>query len=181
MKLQSILSATFSILLAAAAGACSHESEEPSGDQASYGGEEQGHEHEANEEEGHGHEDFPPALRAFHDVFAPIWHGDPGESRAVAACQALDQLVETSGPVGALGDSAGDAGETAEDAADDEISSESSTVGGPFVSAIGRLQEACPPVIEGPTEDNVATVETILGDIHEGFHAILEVVVPEHG
>jgi hypothetical protein len=42
--------------------------------------------HGPDQEHGRHHHHFTGALEGFHDVFAPLWHMDPGPERAEKAC-----------------------------------------------------------------------------------------------
>ena len=47
---------------------------------------EEGHEAGHGEGPGHHHGHMPPALHEFHEVLAPLWHGDKGPDRVTKTC-----------------------------------------------------------------------------------------------
>jgi hypothetical protein len=51
-----------------------------------------GHRHGASGEPGKHHKDLPPALDAFHDRLAPVWHSTPGTERIAKACAEAKDL-----------------------------------------------------------------------------------------
>ena len=45
------------------------------------------------------HPDLPPAMAAFHDRMAPLWHAAPGPQRTADTCAAARELVELGGGI----------------------------------------------------------------------------------
>lgn len=92
MRTPKILSLT--LLLGLAGFGCgSSEPAAPTHAEATSGGEGEAH------AEGHEHPALPPDLAAFHEVLAPVWHQDPGDGRAHAACDASQDFMQFSANV----------------------------------------------------------------------------------
>jgi hypothetical protein len=83
-----------SALLAACGGAATPAPNTPSTPPAQFQGGGQGGGHEKHE-----HGDLPPAMKAFHDVLAPVWH-DKSPDRAKNACAQALAMNDKAGAVG---------------------------------------------------------------------------------
>jgi len=127
------------------------------------------HHHDAHHGAGHHgarhhgdhHGDAPAAIVAFHDVLAPAWHSEPGETRQAAACAAVEELATRA---------------TALETAPEENTGSSedwSQAAGALGSSVGDLREACSAA---PPDD----VEGQLSIVHDAFHALTE-LLPGHG
>jgi hypothetical protein len=114
---------------------------EPGHDQA------EGH---GEEHEGH-HAQMGGAVKAFHDVLAPVFHMEKGPGRVESTCKVGGSLKEQA----ALVES---------EAGSDEAAKKRATK---LVFAVIALQKGC-------LEEGRATVESDLDSVHEAFHAVME-------
>ncbi|HJL00721.1 MAG TPA: hypothetical protein RMH85_31530 [Polyangiaceae bacterium LLY-WYZ-15_(1-7)] len=117
----------------------------------------EGHSDEGDEEHGA----LPAPLRAYHDVFAPIWHGEESE-RVAGTCAAAEELLNLATEHHRWARE----GEMAEDAAYLEAAAELVSV----TRAYGEQCAADPAVID----------PAAVAGIHDAFHACLEAGHSEH-
>ena len=121
------------------------------------GGTEHPAEHHESTGGGEHHEALPPALDAFHEILAPLWHAEAGEERTDRTCSAMDsfrtraEAVRSSPPPPAAeSDSAG--WQSAADA-----------LGG----SVDALAAAC-------AADGRPAFAESFERVHEAFHALVE-------
>lgn len=120
------------------------------------GGHDAPHEHEhgpgAGHHEEHGdHHGAAGAVKAFHDVLAPVYHAEKTPARTEQACGAVPSFKERSAAVGA------EAGDDAKKKASADA----------LVGAIGNLEKAC-------AEAGRVQVDPSLEKVHDAFHAVVE-------
>jgi len=125
------------------------------------------HPHGDEQRAGHQHR-MAETQERFHDVFAPIWHSDPGPERAAQACDAASQIQD-------LGISAaGAAIEGVEAPAEDDEAygdyDDAMNLSTEMESATRLL------VVDGCGGDapDVEIVDRTLGRIHDIFHRSME-------
>jgi hypothetical protein len=117
-----------------------------------HGGKE--HDHHGGKEHDH-HHGFVGALDGFHEVFAPIWHMQPGPERLKKACDELTRLTEKAAAV--------QSGPVPEPAKADETGWK--TEAGALVTEVDGLKADC-AVKERPG------VEARLKTVHDGMHKL---------
>jgi len=127
------------------------------------------HAHPHGDEQAHHAHRMAPAQEAFHDVFAPIWHSDPGPERAAQACDAAAQIQD-------LGISAASAAtEGVEPPSEDDTEAY-----GAYDDALSLTTEMESTtrllVVDGCGGDapDVEIVDQSLGRIHDIFHQAME-------
>lgn len=140
-----ILSIAITLFLSACGGSSAGSTSEPATSEAQ-GGEQA--------EQGGAHPSMPPELVALHDVLAPVWHAEPGATRAELACAEASRLDEESRAVAAAAPPEG-VDPSAWSAAAERLSAGSAAL----VSECGAAG----------TE-----VETRLSELHDAFHALLD-------
>lgn len=109
------------------------------------------HEHHDEHHEGGHHPKMEGAIKAFHDVLAPVYHADKGPGRAEKACSATSPMKEAAAKV--AGEPKGDpeSWKTASSALD---------------QSIADLEASC--------KGDMSTAESALEKVHDAFHALLE-------
>jgi hypothetical protein len=118
------------------------------------GGHEAQHEHEhgaGHHEERGDHHGAAGAVKAFHDVLAPVYHAEKNPARTEQACGAVPSFKERGAAVGT------EAGNDAKKKAAAEA----------LVGAVGNLEKAC-------AESGRAQVDPSLEKVHDAFHAVVE-------
>jgi hypothetical protein len=107
------------------------------------------------------HGDLPPAVHAFHELLAPLWHADPGDQRTNDTCAKLEDMrqraadiVVAEPPAAASADQAG-----YRDAAS------------ALVHAVVELGDAC-------SADGRAGFTERFAAVHDSFHAVMEKASP---
>lgn len=119
----------------------------------------EGGEGHAGGEHGGEHGELPAEVTAFHDALAPVWHAEEGQVRRDAACENIHVLDGAADDVEAMSVPEG-VDENAWHAATDDLMADVDVVAG-----------AC----EGDADD----VEAKLSEVHDAFHAIVELLNPE--
>ncbi len=104
-----------------------------------------------------GHPTLTPAMTAFHDVLAPVWHAEPGDGRNALACEgeftALADGIEAAGtPPGV----------------DAEVWASQLSV---LRMAINDLDGPC---TGGTAEQGAMPVPDALERVHSAFHGLME-------
>lgn len=120
-----------------------HDREHGAGHEKEHGEEDKGH-------EGH-HAKMEGAVKAFHDVLAPVFHMEKGLKRVEATCKVSASMKEQAA---ALQTEAGA----------DEAAKKRATK---LTSAVIALEKSC-------LDEGRATVEADLHAVHEEFHAVSE-------
>ncbi len=134
-------------------GDCGHSSG-GEGDCNHQGGEHGGH------EGGEAEVALPPAVAAFHETVAPVWHSEPGAGRATLACGAAANLRERAGAL-----------QTAE-APTGVDAAAWTAASATLVTSTDELAATC--TAQG------ADVEAKLTSVHEAFHALVQQVRAVH-
>lgn len=151
--------------------------------EATAGGEAGGHHHHhgPHAEAGHAHR-MSPAQERFHDLFAPIWHGEPGVDRAVRACAAATEIqtlgLDAASAVVEGREAPAEDDEAAMTAWDDDQAIQTDMEQATRLLII----EACGAGEENDVhtdaeyfdEENLALVQQQLSRIHDVFHAAME-------
>jgi len=116
---------------------------------------------EANRGEGEPHEHkFPPAVGAFHDSLAPLWHSDPGADRKAKTCEAIATLSEKAGTMTA----------TVPEGADADAWQER---GSGVSAAVEALGATC-------GDADTAAFDAKFKALHDAFHAAIEILPGGH-
>ena len=131
----------------------------------------------ADHHEGEQHEEhqLPPAMTAFHDIMAPLWHANEGEQRVADTCAKLPDMVDG---VEAISDEGAPEGTPAVDAWLAAVSDLS--------SQLETLQQVCeggpPSTAEGsyPAEGSLAEFQAEFTGVHDAFHAVMAAMGMEH-
>ena len=99
--------------------------------------------------------DFPPAVEAFHDVMAPLWHAPAGEQRAQEICVQSSQLVANVGII-----------QQSETPINIKASEWNQAVTN-LTQAVTELEQQC---------DDKNSPEPALGEVHEAFHHLVKLL-----
>jgi hypothetical protein len=101
-----------------------------------------------HDEHAEAHEALPPALHAFHEALAPVWHSAPGDERVSKTCAADAELTEKAAP----------------------------TSDADLVAATAAVAKACADYRAATLKDAHALepVETALAKVHHRFHELAE-------
>ncbi len=109
----------------------------------------------------HGHHDFPPAVSAFHDVMAPLWHAPPGEQRQQSICQGAASLQNAADNI------------LRADTPDQVQAAQWGRAAQQLREAVAALSGACSAEKKGIAEAMAA--------VHDRFHALVAQVGHRHG
>jgi len=109
----------------------------------------------------HGHHDFPPAVSAFHDVMAPLWHAAPGAARDQHICQSAATL---------------------QNAADDILRADNpaKVQAADWGRAAQQLREAVASLSRSCERDRQQAASA-MATVHDRFHALVAQVGHRHG
>ncbi len=102
------------------------------------------------------HGPLPPAVNAFHELLAPLWHADPGDKRAEDTCAAIEDLRQRAADIVVA--------ETPPAATADEAGYRDAASA--LVHAVVELGDAC-------GADRSAFADR-LTDVHTAFHVVME-------
>ena len=116
--------------------------------------------HEGEQSEDH---QLPPAMTAFHDIMAPLWHANEGEQRVADTCAKLQDMADG---VEAISDEGAPESTPHEGVWRDAVSDLSSQV--------EALQDACEA---GPSLEEFQGQFT---GVHDAFHAVMAAMGVEH-